>query len=98
MALKVKSLDILDIRKQLLEEEDPIKRIVLALQCGQQDLVTATVLDSYASLSPIERLALAVQLFPILVEKYPSTPAIVLSQLSEGVGKVHSLHSKNTAI
>jgi len=98
MALKVKSLDILDIRKRLLEEEDPIKRIVLALQCGQPDLITATVLDSYASLRPIERLVLAVQLFPILVEKYPKTPAIVLSQLSEGVAKVHSLHSKNTPI
>ncbi len=98
MALKIKALAIMDIRKQLLEEKDPIKRIVLALQSEQEDLMVATILDSYASLSRLESIALAVKLFPILVEKYPKTPGIVLAQLAEDVAVVQALQSRGAAV
>ena len=87
LALKIQAIPVNDIRKQLLEETDEIKRVVLALQSKQQDLITATVLDSYASLQPSERVGLSAQLFPILMEYHPETPAIVLMQLADDVSK-----------
>ena len=44
LALKIQAIPVNDI-KQLLEETDEIKRVVL-VQSKQQDLITATVLDS----------------------------------------------------
>ena len=93
MALKIQAVPVNDIRKKLLEEQDEIKRVVLALQSKQQDLITATVLDSYAALKPAERVGLSVQLFPILMDYYPHTPAIVLVQLADDVSKIQSLQS-----
>lgn len=93
MALKIQAVPVNDIRKKLLEEMDEIKRVVLALQSKQQDLITATVLDSYAALKPAERVGLSVQLFPILMDYHPDTPAIVLVQLADDVSKIQSLQS-----
>ena len=93
MALKIQAVPVNDIRKKLLEEMDEIKRVVPALQSKQQDLITATVLDSYAALKPAERVGLSVQLFPILMDYYPDTPAIVLVQLADDVSKIQSLQS-----
>ena len=56
MALKIQAVPVNDIRKKLLEEMEEIKRVVLALQSKQQDLITATVLDSYAALKPAKEL------------------------------------------
>ena len=98
LALKIQAIPVNDIRKQLLEETDEIKRVVLALQSKQQDLITATVLDSYASLQPSERVGLSAQLFPILMEYHPETPAIVLMQLADDVSKVQSLQSHTALI
>ena len=61
MALKIQAVPVNDIRKKLLEEMDEIKRVVLALQSKQQDLITATVLDSYAALKPAERVGLSMR-------------------------------------
>ena len=98
MALKIQAVPVNDIRKQLLEEMDEIKRVVLALQSKQQDLITATVLDSYAALQPAERVGLSTQLFPILMEYHPDTPAIVLMQLAEDVSKIQSLQAHTALI
>ncbi len=98
LALKIQSIPVNDIRKQLLEETDEIKRVVLALQSKQQDLITATVLDSYASLKPAERVGLSAQLFPILMEYHPETPAIVLMQLADDVSKIQSLQAHTALI
>ena len=93
MALKIQAVPVDDIRKKLLEEMDEIKRVVLALQSKQQDLITATVLDSYAALKPAERVGFSIQLFPILMDYHPDTPAIVLVQLADDVSKIQSLQS-----
>lgn len=93
MALKVQAIPMNDIRRKLLEETDEMKRVVLALQSKNQDLITATVLDSYSALKPAERIGLSSQLFPILMDHHPETPAIVLMQLSEDVVKIQSLQS-----
>ncbi len=98
MALKVQAIPLNDIRKQLLEEEDEVRRIVLALKSKQEDLITATVLDSYAALEPAHRLALSCRLFPILMEQFPDTPAIVLMQLADDVSLIQSLQSRNSFI
>ena len=93
MALKVQAIPVNDIRRKLLEETDEMKRVVLALQSKNQDLITATVLDSYSALKPAERIGLSSQLFPILMDHHPETPAIVLMHLSEDVAKIQSLQS-----
>lgn len=98
MALKIQAVPVNDIRKKLLEETDEIKRVVLAMQSKQQDLITATVLDSYASLQPAERVGLSAQLFPILMEYHPDTPAVVLMQLAEDVSKIQSLQAHTALI
>ena len=98
MALKIQAVPVNDIRKKLLEEMDEIKRVVLALQSKQQDLITVTVLDSYATLKPAERVGLSMQLFPILMDYHPDTPAIVLVQLADDVSKIQSLQSHTAMI
>ena len=98
MALKIQAVPVNDIRKKLLEETDEIKRVVLAMQSKQQDLITATVLDSYAALQPAERVGLSAQLFPILMEYHPDTPAIVLMQLADDVSKIQSLQAHTALI
>ena len=98
MALKVQAVPLNDIRRQLLEETDELKRMVLALRSKNQDLITATVLDSYSALKPAERVGLSSQLFPILMDYHPETPAIVLMQLSEDVAKIQSLQSNTQLV
>jgi MoxR-like ATPase len=98
MALKIQAVPMNDIRRKLMEETDEIKRVVLALQSGQQDLITATVLDSYSALTPAERVGLSTQLFPILMDYHPDTPAIVLMQLSDDVSKIQSLQSHTNLV
>ena len=98
MALKIQEDAIDGIKRQLLEEQDPIKRIVLALPTKIDALVTATVLDAYASLPKENQLMLSSQLFPMIIEKYPSISGIVLSQLAADVGKIEGLSPRNLQI
>lgn len=90
-AMKVQSIPIESVRRQLLEEHDPINRILIALPTRDDNLVTATVLDSYATISPPNRMALSAKLFPTLIEYFPNVSALVLSQISDDVSKLHSL-------
>ncbi len=98
MALKIQAIPLNDIRKRLLEEEDEVRRVALALRSKQEDLITATILDSYAALEPACRVALSCQLFPILMDNFPDTPAIVLMQLADDVSLIQSLQSRNSFI
>ena len=90
-AMKVQSIPIESVRRQLLEEQDPIERILIALPTRDDNLVTATVLDSYATIAPANRMALSAKLFPTLIEYFPEVSALVLSQLAEDMSKLHSL-------
>jgi hypothetical protein len=74
-----------------LEEQDPINRILIALPTRDDNLVTATVLDSYATITPANRMALSAKLFPALIEYFPNVSALVLSQIADDVSKLHSL-------
>jgi len=90
-SLKMQALPIDDIRRRLLEERDPVQRIVYALPSHNDELVTATILDAYASLTEGEQLALSSRLFPLLIEEFPDVSALVLETLAENVGKIASL-------
>ena len=97
-ALKVQSIPIESVRRQLLEEQDPVDRILIALPTKDDNLVTATVLDSYATIDPSNRMALSAKLFPALIEHFPNVSAMVLSQLAEDVGKLYSLSSEERRV
>ena len=90
-SLKIQALPIDDLRRRLLEEKNPVRRITIALPSRDDDLLTATILDAYATLRAGERLALSSRLFPLLVENFPEISAMVLEQLAEDVGQIASL-------
>ena len=97
-AWQFKDFSAVSIQKALIEEQNPIKRIAIALPSQSDDLITATILDSIASISKAERLILSSQLFPILIENFPEISAIVLETLAIDVAEIESLVQHNQMI
>lgn len=97
-AWQFKDFAVNSIQKALVEERDPIKRIAIALPSQNDDIITATVLDSVSSISKAERLILSSRLFPILLEHFPEISAIVLETLAEDVAEIESLVQHNQMI
>lgn len=96
-ALHIKDFALDDIRRKLLEETDPIRRICIALRAQDDALITATVLDACASLPRPNRLALSVPLFPLLLEEFPNISAIALENLAQDLASIQSLQ-RNVAL
>ena len=86
------------MKRLLLEEEDPIQRIALALPSLNDELITATVMDSIAAISAAERLILSSRLFPGLVENFPEVSAIVLETLATDLADIESLFKHNDLV
>lgn len=97
-AWKLKKLPVNSLKRALLEEEDPIKRIAIALPSLDDDLITATIMDSLASISKGERFILSSRLFPILVENFPEVSALVLESLATDVAEIESLFQHNDLV
>ncbi|GDX83190.1 hypothetical protein LBMAG42_50010 [Deltaproteobacteria bacterium] len=78
------------LRRALLGERDPLTRVQIAAG-GDDELLTATLLDARAGLAPVERLALGSRIFPWLVVHRPSLPGVAYEALAEDVAKVNAV-------
>ncbi|MBI2483135.1 AAA family ATPase [Candidatus Uhrbacteria bacterium] len=66
-AWKLAEIPATDPRRVVFAESDPVKRVVLALELGLNDLDTSTLIqDAYAGLSPVHRICFSVQLHPLV--------------------------------
>jgi MoxR-like ATPase len=79
------------LRRALLAERDPVRRVGLALASDDDDLLAATVADARAGLGPAERLGLSVRLFPLLAETRPGLPAYLFEGLAEDLSRTATL-------
>jgi MoxR-like ATPase len=86
------------LRRALLEERDPLRRVGLALESADVDLVAATLSDARASLGPAERLGLSVRLFPVLAEGWPGLPGWLFEALAKDLARTALLQEHTTAL
>lgn len=85
------------LRMALLAERDPVRRVVLSLT-GDDDLLTATVLDARAGLPEAQRLALSARLFPLLAKERPALPGILFEGLADDAGRLAALTSSQESV